>query len=439
VLFWAYSGPTLYEWDTATGERVADYQYKSTVKGAAWKLDGSQILAFLQDATGPVINTSSGKTLFTVAHEPGPREDDPVRGAAWSPDETRVLTWADDGTVREWDAATGDPLLPLDEPTANAFWLGTGDRFLTQSDTTVSCWEAETGNRLFQLDLDEQAGGIRLNTGQTQILTWAGMSVQIWDMADGTLLHTMSLTGNVKDAVWNPSETQVAAFAWDDSAAVWEAASGDLLFPLIHELDPVENIISSSAGINSIMWDQQEKYIVSFASDGRVRIWDAHSGELLLNLYHGSDLTLVLGGVFNSDESKLMTWTGSSIIHVWEMTTGQKLLTLDHQATGSGYGGVSAAWTQDESMILTSGRDGTVRLWDAQTGKSLLTLRHPEYSYLGQASFNHDETAVLTVADDALLWTIDFDRLVQLGKQQAIRELSDVERQQFFLPARLSE
>lgn len=80
---------------------------------------------------------------------------------------------------------------------------------------------------------------------------------------------------------------------------------------------------------------------------------------------------------FSPDGKRLVVGTNLSTAEVWEVDSGEKILTLK----GHTQGDVSfVAYSPDGNLIATAGQDKTVRLWDAKTGESLQVLKGGEVS-----------------------------------------------------------
>jgi len=81
-----------------------------------------------------------------------------------------------------------------------------------------------------------------------------------------------------------------------------------------------------------------------------------------------------LGGVvsaaFSPDGKRLATGENTSDVHLWCVTSGQLLLTLQGHTNLVW----SVAWSPDGQTLATSSSDQTIKLWDTRTGRCLKTL-----------------------------------------------------------------
>jgi hypothetical protein len=152
----------------------------------------------------------------------------------------------------------------------------------------------------------------------------------------------------------------------------------------------------------------------------QVSIWDANSGERLYVFQHKET---VWGARWNSDGSRVLSWSADAVAGLWDANTGDNLLTLQHDDKVRG-----GLWSADESRILTWS-SSTVYIWNAQTGEMLMGLDHsPDEDFaVGTAEWNPEETQIATsvrshmygegselrvwdARDGALLWQVESPR-----------------------------
>ena len=112
---------------------------------------------------------------------------------------------------------------------------------------------------------------------------------------------------------------------------------------------------------------------------------------------------------FNHDGTKIVSGSGDNTIRVWNVDTGECILTLKGHTDCV----TSVGFNHDGTKIVSGSRDNTIRVWNVGTGECILTLKgHAEYVL--SVGFNHDGTKIVSGSDDKTIrvWNID-----ELGKK----------------------
>jgi WD40 repeat protein len=228
---------------------------------------------------------------------------------------------------------------------------------------------------------DEAVSGAVFSRDGSRILSWSNdNTARMWDAASGQPLLTFRHEDIVYGAVFSRDEGRILSWSEDHTARVWDAATGQALLTLRHEEDVYGAVFSGNEG-----------RILSWSRDGTARVWDAATGGELLTLRHEK---YVYGALFSGDERRILSWSGNAA-RVWDAATGRPLLTLRHDDVVSG-----AAFSGDGHRILSwSSYDRTARVWDAATGQALLTLRH--HGPVWGARFSAHEPYILSWAGNA--------------------------------------
>ena len=167
--------------------------------------------------------------------------------------------------------------------------------------------------------------------------------------------HTM----NVNSVAFSPDGSRIATGSWDKTAKVWDARTGESLLELNGHSNEVTSVSFSPDGTR----------IVTGSSDRRAKVWDAKTGASLLELRgHKREVTSVS---FSPDGTRIVTGSRDNTAKVWDARTGASLVDLK----GHKWSVRSASYSPDGTRIITGSSDGTAKVWDALTGASLVDLQ----------------------------------------------------------------
>lgn len=152
----------------------------------------------------------------------------------------------------------------------------------------------------------------------------------------------------------------------------------------------------TEAVINCCAFSPDGKHLVSGGGDGVLRIWDARSGEKLLNLFGHEGW--IGRCVFSPDGTRLLSGGSDGVLRIWDARSGKHLLCLFGHKGWIG----SCAFSPDGMNVLSGGADGKLRIWDASSGEILLTLSVQE-GWIGDCVFSTDGTRLLSSGEDGAL------------------------------------
>jgi WD40 repeat protein/tRNA A-37 threonylcarbamoyl transferase component Bud32 len=181
-------------------------------------------------------------------------------------------------------------------------------------------------------------------------------------------LEIMNLIGHgaeVAAVSWSPDGTRLATASWDQTAKVWDAASG-------RELRTLKGHMSA---VHAVSWCPDGKRLATTSFDGTTKVWNTADGRELLSfkVREGSGWSVA----WSPDEKLLATGGRGRIVQVWELASRRELLSVDEREGGI----ISLSWSPNSKRLATGKTDGTVRVWDGAVGRELLTLQgHPGWS-----------------------------------------------------------
>jgi tetratricopeptide (TPR) repeat protein/roadblock/LC7 domain-containing protein len=226
--------------------------------------------------------------------------------------------------------------------------------------------------------------------GRVVTASWDN-TARVWEAATGQPLSpSLKHQGEVACATFSPDGRQVVTASHDGTARVWEAATGQPLSPpLIHQGQHVHHAVFSPDG----------RWVVTASSDFSARVWEAATGQpVSAPLKHQHN---VVHAAFSPDGRWVVTASDDRTAQVWEATTGQPVgAPLKH------LGGVEhAAFSPDSRRVVTASWDNTARVWEAATGQPLSPLLKHQGAVV-DAAFSPDGRYVVTASYDgtARVW-----------------------------------
>ncbi len=430
---------------------------------------------------GPIDISSDGKYLAAVGYE--------------------------DHIGRVWDTETGEEIFTLEVPlVGSAFRIDfspTNHQLATlgQSETfTLMFHDVSTGELVTQVDLPipiEEVSYFTLSPDWNQLAVSFGNSLEVWDLVNDQLLLNLPISADEPTLAFNPGGQHLLTTANDEPARLWDIDSGQLLLELAHNTGWVTPIFSPNGNLlifrngttNLEVWELNQSddgelsanylhtlvhgnaiFYLAFNSDGTqfasasrdqtVKVWDPLTGELLVELPHGTDN--VAGVVFSPDNTQVYSgdWNGS--IRIWDITFAGAAespplfikqeahdiaLSRDGNLLATSHlNGVIALWNMhtgenlwsveghsdwvldidispDATLIATASSDGTAKVWDAMSGEILLTFdKHGEgkvggvFSGVLEVAFSPDSNYLATAGADkrARLWDLRSGEEVQV-------------------------
>ncbi len=506
-------------WDAATGKDLMTFTgHENSVATLAFSPDGSRLYTGCDaDGVGIAWDVATGRQSFTFDGEGG------LDAIAVSPDGTRLATGEFDTTLKIWDAATGQHLLTF---FGHASYLNgvvyspDGTQLAsTSEDGATKLWDAETGKAL--LTLSGHTSGVEnvafSPDGNKLYTASRDGTVKVWDvspLAGSDWLNLAGHTNRVRSVAYRPDGKQLATLGYDGTVRVWDAVSGEelLTIPLTEMIDSMNSGGNALAG--GVSYSPDGKRLV-FNDLNTTKIVDATSGTEIISLAHtdsaGNDVAfspdgtqIAVGsadadiGIYNSSNGKLLIQfpTGSGYngriafspdgkhiasasddgAHIWDATTGKKLVTFSGHGEGSALNGI--AYSPDGKWVATSGNDATIKVWDSETGAEIFSLIghtgptfgvafSPDGQYLAtssvdrtvkvwklpkageqvpepltlygntgavyQVAFSPDGTRVVSVGRDRTVrvYELDIEELIEIAKSRITRELTTEECQKY--------
>jgi WD40 repeat protein len=433
--------------EAATGKKLAEaHGHNGAISGLAFVGSGSRILSASNDQT---VGQWDGRTL---AELPGKNLKHPAAVTSVSVVGGRTLTCCEDGIARLWEIETAKVVLEL-RGTGDGFRMATlsadGSRALTASadGLEVRLWDMATGREVRVNDqeqgskpfIDLAARGslvwsVAFSPDGASVLTVGGNEARLWNAATGVEAMTLGPHGALASAAFSHDGRRMITASWDNSAKIWDVATGKDVARLVgkhrgavndavfspddrlvatasddhtiqlwdaHSSKPLQTLVGHTARVRSASFSTDGQRIVSAADDRTVRIWDVASGQQL-----GADLlhnAAVLRAAFSTDGSRVISGNSGTTgnAHIWDVASGKELTSLEGHTAGVG----AVAFSPDGRRVLTGSQDALVKLWDPVTGKEILNLKGHSQE-VTSVSFSPNGVSVLTSSRDgkAVVW-----------------------------------
>jgi WD40 repeat protein len=383
---------TVKVWDAQTGQELLTFQrHGFRIESVAFSPDGKRLASGRGESTKPgevkVWDAQTGQELLTLK---GHRSA--VRSVAFSPDGRHLASASEDQTVKVWDAQAGQAALTLKghtQPMTSVAFSPDGKRLASTSSDKMTVWDAETGQEL----LTFKSGGegplrVAFSPDGKRLL----FINKVLDAQTGEELLTLGGIWGLADVAFSPDGKCMASDGSGGTFKVWDVQTGQELLTLKGDARP--------GPFGSLAFSPDGKRLVS--ADGgpvvTVNVLDAQTGMHLRALRlpavegKGGNWPRV---AFSPDGTPLVSNCYDSTVIVWNVQTGQQLLTLQGHRSAVR----SVAFSQDGKRLATASEDQTVKVWDAQIGQELLTLKgHTGAVY--SVAFSPDGKRLASVSAD---------------------------------------
>ena len=371
VELWDVSTGTLLKTLTGHSERVKSLHFSSDGRTLATASAWGNSVHLWDVSTGALYNTFG-------------RDSNTIYSISFSPDDNLLAAACDDG-VRLWDVSTGALFNAFIGHTAAVYGFEADPEGGTFSPILMNHTTAVHQVR-FSPDGSTLAAGGGSNT------------VRLWDVATGTLRHTLIVpTSTIERVRFSPDGSTLATGSWDGTVRLWDVATGTLLHTLSGDTYRVTDMRFSPDGSTLATRNEHDK---------EVRLWDVAAG-VLWNTFRGHTLP-ILSINFGPDGSTLTTASADGTVRLWHVPTGVVRNTLEWQSFGRI---ASVRFSPDGSTLAGGSGHGQVYLWDVSTGivdKVLTKEDDPDGPVYGM-NFSPDGRTLATAniwANSVCLWDV---------------------------------
>ncbi|MEP7106991.1 MAG: caspase family protein [Ferruginibacter sp.] len=198
-------------------------------------------------------------------------------------------------------------------------------------------------------------------------------------------------TSSVSSAVFSNDGKYIVTASWDNTAKIWQATDGRLLYELKGHSGSVTSAIFSADG----------RYIVTTSKDSTAKLWSSPDGKMLHEMKGHTNW--VSGAAFSPNGKYIVTASWDHSAKLWETSSGRLVQTF----AGHTDAVTSAAFSADNAYIITASRDNTAKLWRVAGGSLVFELKgHTDW--VNGAVFSPDKKYIITASKDhtAIIWRI---------------------------------
>jgi len=289
--------------------------------------------------------------LWTAAAHAGP-----VRAARFTPDDMHIVSGGDDGSLVVWNAASGRAERRIDAHTGGirALTILRGREWIVSGgeDGLVRAWRLADGSRV--REFAGHRGGVRSVSvspdGERLASCDESGVLRLWPSIDADAGLIFEREG---------ARASLALFDADSAHLIVGWSDGLLELRDGHTGQRVREIHAHTAAVTALAQSPDGRLVVTGASDGATRVWDAASLRAVASLPSTGGPAQSMA--FRPDGLRLAV-TGSHEIEQWDTRTWRRV----EPARGHAPRWFDAAFSHNGDRLVTTDGSGTLRVWDAQ-------------------------------------------------------------------------
>ena len=411
-------------WDTGTGELMTTLTgHLNGIVALSFSPDGSTLASGSTDGTIKFWNTETGALLPIRITE----HTKWVKAVSFTEDNSALVSVAFNGIIDFWDlktsqktgsqnavhgdllrgstlSADGSKLASVGVKATMFFEAGSSGAILStqMANRQVQLTEARTGRELAALN---ETDGV-MDPGNSMAFS-----------PDGKMV---AFDSSGKIYVWNTETGNSINISLIDEENVPENpnnadGNGDfVVFPpdmMPHHITP---------SISALVFSPDGKKLISGNMGGKVQMWDAETGVALAPFLAGQDMEeAVKGGPGNftvtyHDIIEALAFSSNSTLLAVGSNQKIRLLGSSKQPSlkDAPRGVKSLAFAPDDTVLLAGFRNGSIELWDMTTGERMTTL-NGHTATVETLVFSSDGETLISTGQDGTILVWDWEEVVE--------------------------
>ncbi|MDE0018115.1 MAG: sigma-70 family RNA polymerase sigma factor [Candidatus Poribacteria bacterium] len=380
---------TVILWDAVTGESLATFSdHLSDISALAFSPDGATLASGSSDGTIRFWNTEKRHPLPThIAGHAG------YLSKLIRKDESTLVSVADDGIITHWD-------------------LKTSQHTTLQTKNTVERTLFTDFITTFVFSPDgTQIAGPGLDPDLPNPTPWYDDILRLIDVRTGRELTTFPDVGG--EMTFSPDGKILAYVRYRNKIHLLNIETGEILDISVSDpqYDPEDRRHPEAS---ALIFSPDGEKLVSGTSGGKVQMWDAETGVELTSFfaeeppiddrYRDPIVTLA----FSSDSSLLAVGSTKQI----RLLGSPKLPHFKEVSYGENVWGTALVFSPDDSVIVRGLAAGRIQLWDVTTGDKLTTL-DGHTATVKTLEFSADGKTFISAADDGTILLWDWDEVLK--------------------------
>lgn len=252
---------------------------------------------------------------------------------------------------------------------------------------------------------------------------WEGQ-IWIWEIGSGSLITgSTKRLGSVSDCRLSPDGRELIMGMWNGDVTVWPLPiqEGRLV---LREPSSRPALFRANARINQVALGPDEDTVVIPTDSGTIHMVSLRSGLTRALRGHEAGVNCV---AFTRDRSRLVSASDDKTIKVWDLATGDVVLTMRghedevrHVAVTADGRCISAASgpVMMGTHVERLGRDPTLRAWSVNSGKQLAVLgEQPSVNVL---RISQNERFVVSASGDVTDYSDDSIKIWDLNSMKML-------------------